>query len=127
MPAETKGAPEAAPQDPNLEEWIYTFSSTTGEVLKVERVDSGSGTRQELSLDEYSALAAVYGYGAEEDVAAAYAAASYDPYGYEEGYYQGIADFAASIGYDGGQGQMSSVEAAYHQAQADYAAALGLL
>jgi hypothetical protein len=126
MAADTTGAPQAAAQDPNLEEWIYTFSSTTGEVLKVERVDAGSGSRQELSLDEYSALAAAYGYGAEQYDAAAYEAAAYDPYGYDEGYYQGMADFAASIGYDGGQGQMSSVEAAYYQGLADYAAALGL-
>jgi hypothetical protein len=106
MPQDTKGPPEPAAQDPNLEEWIYTFSSRTGEVLKVERVDVGSGTRQELPDDEYRALSASPAY--------------------EEGYLQGIADFAATIGCGAGQNQMSSVEAAYYQGMADYAAALGV-
>jgi hypothetical protein len=92
--------PEPAARDPSLEEWIYTFSSRTGEVLKVERVDAGSGTRQEMPIDEYRALSASY--------------------------LQGAADFAAMIGLGGGQNQMSSVEAAYHQGMADYAAALGV-
>jgi len=44
--------PEAA----RMEQWLFTFDSATGEVCRVEKVDSVSGRTQELSEPEYAAL-----------------------------------------------------------------------
>jgi hypothetical protein len=124
-------APETIPQaaeSEDHEEWIFTVSRSSGEVVKVEKVEAASGERHELSLDEYAALC-----GEEAAVAEDYSAYThdpstehgYDPYGYEEGYYQGMADFAASVGLLDTSG-LTPEEQAYYQGIADYAASVGL-
>src|SRR6266404_4209904 len=105
-PPESKTPETAASED--HEEWIYTISRSSGEVVKVERVEPASGERRELSLDEYAALSGEQsaGAGVAEDYSAygydPNAAFGYDPYGYEEGYQQGMADLAASLGQQTG-------------------------
>jgi len=110
--------PEKAASEDH-EEWIYTISRSSGEVVKVERVEPASGERRELSLDEYAALSGEE--AAEAEVAEDYSSYAYDPYGYEEGYYQGQADYEAALS---GEEELSPEEAAYYQGQADYEAAL---
>jgi transposase-like protein len=129
---EIPATPEAASLE-DQEEWIFTLSRLTGDVLKVERVDPASGERRELSLDEYAALRGeeVEGAGVvvAEDYSAygydPYAAHTYDPYGYDEGYYQGMADLVASLSQQTGSG-LTPEEQAYYQGIADYAASVGL-
>jgi hypothetical protein len=127
MPLES-ATPEL-PESEDHEEWIFTIKGSTGDVVKVERV--ASGERRELSLDEYAALYGAETTGAEvaEDYNAyaydANAAYTYDPYGYEEGYYHGMADAAASLGQQTGSG-LTPEEEAYYQGIADYAASVGL-
>jgi hypothetical protein len=123
-PVEEITTPEAAAAEvvaaEDNEEWIYTTSRSTGEVVKVERIVAETGERCELSLDEYAALWATIQQGAEAQAAeyAASAAQGYDPYGYEEGYYQGL----AAMGYTG----LTPEQEAYYQGVADYAAYMGL-
>jgi hypothetical protein len=103
------------------EEWIFTANRSTGEVVKVERVEAATGERRELSLDEYGALWAAVQQGAEAQAAdylASVAQTNY-PYGYEAGYYEGL---AAALGYAG----LTPEQQAYYQGVADYAAYMGL-
>jgi hypothetical protein len=81
---------------PQQEEWVVTM--TNGLVSKIERLDPQTQTRQELSADEYSALAAPY-----------YAV-----------YYAGIRDYSQAIASDDRQ-----VAQAYYQAMTQYLGALG--
>jgi hypothetical protein len=137
----TAGAEGAV--DPT-EEWVFTLSSATGEVLKVERIDQ-TGQRNEISEEEYAALVcymdpaaaqyAAYGYDASGDAAAGGAEL------YQAGYHHGLADYEASVaeyemqlasagyGYGGAsagyQSGYSPEEAAYLQGMADYEALLG--
>jgi hypothetical protein len=117
--------PEAAAAETGAaddsEEWIFTANRSTGEVVKVERVEPATGERRELSLDEYGALWAAVQQGAEAQAAdylASVAQTNY-PYGYEAGYYQGL---AAALGYAG----LTPEQQAYYQGVADYAAYMGL-
>jgi hypothetical protein len=97
---------------------VFTFNNATGELTKVEKLDSGSGQRQKLSQEEYAAL---FGYGAD------YYDQGADPsYGYyEAGYYDGCADYEAAISGMGYESGYTPEEAAYYQGIADYAALLG--
>ena len=114
-------------------EWVFTCDPSTGETIKVEKIDKASGQRQELSEEEYAMLyssepsefdAEGYGeYG--NDPNAGY---SYDPYAYEGGYYQGMADYEEALqgAAEAEYGYGSEEEQAYYQGMADYAAAIGL-
>jgi len=101
------------------EEWIFTLTNNTGELLKVERLDKASGERKELSEEEYSAWysSAVNPYG---DTSAEY---SFDPYTYETAYYHGMADYETALSQASQYGA-SPEEQAYYQGMADYEAAL---
>ena len=118
-------------QPEQLEEWVFTLNSKTGELLKVEKMDKASGERKELSEEEYSALysgdpsgeAAALGYLtayyqgiADYEAAVSSAVASQE----QEAYYQGIADYEAALSGAG----TTAEEAAYYQGIADYEAAL---
>src|SRR5262249_35784430 len=130
-PEKTAPGKQSTPQD--LQEWVITFNSTTGALVKVEKLDA-SGQRQELSQAEYSALFALdpstlgayggysaYGY---DPYASLYAAYAHDPYGYLRTYYQEMADYATALG--GATGSEYSPElAAYYRGMADAQAALG--
>ncbi len=39
-----------------IEQWVFTFDASTGEVCRVEKLDPLSGTAQEISESEYAAL-----------------------------------------------------------------------
>ena len=39
-----------------MEQWLFTLDSATGEVCRIEKFDSVSGSTQELSDSEYAAL-----------------------------------------------------------------------
>jgi hypothetical protein len=106
------------------EEYVVTLNGQTGELLKVERLEK-SGERKELTDEEYASMYS--DYGAYDDYSSyAFDTTAYDPYGYEDAYYQGMSDFAATIGYDiWSQAGYSPEEAAYYQGMADYAAAVG--
>lgn len=81
---------------PQTEEWVFTFSD--GQVTRIERVDTTTQMRSELSADEYAALAG----------------------GYYTAYYSGIRDYAAAIA----SGNVD-VAQAYYQGMAQYLGALG--
>src|SRR5262245_21746056 len=104
--AESKDKPQAAQKEPvektepvkkaandAHEEWVFTLHRDSGEVLKVERLDKQTGSRVELSEEEYAALAASMAPAAEQpggyDPMALYAS---DPELYEFAYYHGLAD-----------------------------------
>jgi hypothetical protein len=53
--APESASPVAAASE-NNEEWILTVDRSSGDVVKVERLDPASGERRELSLDEYAAF-----------------------------------------------------------------------
>jgi len=109
------------------EEWVFTLNSQTGEVVKIERLDATSGQRNEFSDEEYMAVlgggdyAAAYGY---DPMADAYSQAGVEPYSYEAGYYQGMADYEAALAGAAASGY-SPEEEAYYQGIADYAALFG--
>jgi len=63
---ESKAAEEKANED-----WIFTVSGETGEVVKVETENKLTGERKEMSAEEYSAL-----------LGTAYHPYRYTPYGY---------------------------------------------
>ena len=91
-------------------ELIFTLNSKTGELVKIGKVDEVSGQLQELSEEEYFSLY--------------YAAEPYDLYGYQQAYYQGMADYETALcsavpGY-----AYLPAEDAYYQGMADYAAAV---
>ena len=133
------GEPAAADQATDqtadeMEEWVVTIDATSGQTLKIERLDRATGQRSELAEEEYLALAGYdlsgasdYAALAQYDPYAELAAAGYDPYAYEEGYYQAIADYEAMLA-GGAEAQMAedpgTVEAAYYQGMIDYEAAL---
>jgi hypothetical protein len=128
-PAPAAPAPEepqaSGAPTPETEEWIYTFQSATGEVVKVERVDPGSGKREEISAEDYNALAAsAMDASAQLEMSAA-AGQGFNQMGFEAGYYQGLADYEAGLMQASAYGGMSAEEAAYYQGMADYEALLG--
>jgi hypothetical protein len=124
-------APETT--SPENEEWVFTIDTQTGEVHKVEKIDRVSGRRQELSEEEYLTLAGYDLSGADDysevqleeeqydPYTGDYGVESYDPYGFEEGYYQAWADCEAASGSEG-FGYSYSPEDAYYQGFADYQA-----
>nr|ASV46961.1 hypothetical protein [uncultured bacterium] len=119
---------------------MVTIDTASGQTLKIERLDPATGQRAELAEAEYLALAGydtsgTYDYAAalqaqaQYDPYAALAAAGYDPYAYEEGYYQAVADYEAALAGAAQQAAQqaadpAAVEAAYYQGLADYEAAL---
>ena len=142
---EATGVVAAAAEE--TEEWIFTINTQSGDVVKVEKSEK-AGERRELTEEEYAAISdegsyddystyeeyGAYGY----DPYSSYAAQSYDPYAYEEGYYQGVADYEASLaygagteGYEGSENTEEGFsytpeqEAAYYQGMSDYASAIG--
>src|SRR5262249_42924866 len=58
-PDEDKRAAPPAARAEETAEWIVTFKSASGVVVKIEILDSESGGRRELTLEEYGALAAM--------------------------------------------------------------------
>jgi hypothetical protein len=122
-------AEQQAEDGAETEEWIFTYNTSTGALVRVERADA-AGQRQELTEEEYVALSGLdpASYSALVDFAAQgydpysgdYAASAYDPYGYSEGYYQGQADYAQALAAYGG----GSTEQAYYQGVNDYVAML---
>jgi hypothetical protein len=123
-----------AEADPT-EEWVFTMSSLTGEIAKVEKIDKATGQRQEISEEEYAALSG-YADPNADPYAAYYAEYGYDPYAeqqaaeayavYEAGYYQAAAEYEAVLaGLTSGSGYTPEEEAAYLQGLADYEALLG--
>jgi hypothetical protein len=110
------------------EEWVFTMSSLTGEIVKAEKIDKTTGQRQELSDEEYAALsgyadpyAALSGNDphAEQQAAEAHAV-------YEAGYYQAVVEYETVLaGLTSASGYTPAEEAAYLQGLADYEALLG--
>ena len=105
------------PNPDRIERWLFTLDRITGEVYKVEKLDSESGQKHEISEGEYSALSGYLEQGQSSDApvridSKAPESAGGEPY--ELGYYQGLADYEAAV-----------LEAAYLQGIADCAALLG--
>jgi hypothetical protein len=88
-----------------LIELVFTYDTSTGQFIKAERIDA-SGARQELTDEEYQLLGgydpATYptylDYVSQpfDAYTSPQPAGSYDPYGYEEGYWRAMADYAAA-------------------------------
>ncbi len=96
------------------QEFVLTFGGETGDLVKIEKIDSESGERSEVSDDEYEEFGALldpYGESAMEA-----AEEEEDPYAQEADYYQELAD-----------GTYDSAEQAYYQGMADRAAEQGAL
>jgi hypothetical protein len=126
--AAQKETPAAAPEKPSPtseaaatdeQEWIITFKPAQGTIVKVEKLEKDTGQRQELSKEEYGALA-VLGLPVPADKfmpamqeGAMAAAEGTDPY--QAAYYQGLTDYATALN--------TLAPAAYYQALSDYAAA----
>jgi hypothetical protein len=119
----TEGQQLASQQQAPTEEWIYSYNSNTGELLKIER--HASGERKELSQEEY---AAVLGY---EPSAQVDEATMLQQAAWEAGYTQAIAEYEAALAYaaqaDAAAQNESLVvqQLAYYQGLSDYAAMLG--
>jgi hypothetical protein len=126
---EDKSLAGAAPNTETepTEEGVFTFSSLTGEIAKVEKIDKEKGERQELSEEEYAALSGLadpnadpYGYDlhVQQQLAEAHAV-------YEAGYYHAAAEYEAALaGLPSASGYTPEEEAAYLQGMADYEALL---
>ena len=77
-------------------EWIVTLKPASGVIVKIEKLHSESGARQELSIEEYGLLAAlgipvrVPGMPASADALPATDISQV----YYQAYYQGIYDYA---------------------------------
>lgn len=130
-----EGAPTSASTAAPDQEWIFTVNGSSGKVVKVEKHNTRTGEREEISQEEYAALtdagayqalAASYGaYASPQDAYQdPYYAASYDPY-YVAAYYQGASDYDAVVQAQLAAYTYSPVEQAYYQGMADYASALG--
>jgi hypothetical protein len=83
------------PEAGRIEQWLFTLDSATGEVCRIEKFDSASGSAQELSDSEYAALdsyLAAVAPGSSPEV-------SHDPAptagAAARAYWQGVADCAA--------------------------------
>ena len=84
-------------------EWIVTFKPASGILVKIEKLHGESGERQELTLEEYSALAAMGVPIAVASMSASTAPptvadllpVSYQAYhqAYHQAYYQGVYDY----------------------------------
>jgi hypothetical protein len=110
---------------PESEEWIFTLTSSTGELLKVEKLDRASGERKELSDEEYTSLYVSTAGPEYAALAGVYGDYSVDPYTFESGYYQGLADYEAALNDASAAEYQASLEQhAYYQGIADYGAAL---
>lgn len=110
---------------PESEEWIFTLTSKTGELLKVEKLDKASGERKELSDEEYTSLYAPTAGTEYDALASVYGDYSFAPYTYESGYYQGLADYEAALNDASAVDYQASLEEhAYYQGMSDYEAAL---
>ena len=90
---------------PEFHELIFTVQSATGQVVKIDKLENGQ--RQELTEEEYAAVAAPFA------ATLGYA----DPAAYQLAYYQGMADYAAALSAS----YASPQQQAYYQALADYA------
>jgi hypothetical protein len=78
------------------EEWVFTL--THGLVTRIERVDSTTQARSELSADEYAAIAGSYYtayFAGIRDYAAAIASGNTD---IAQAYYQGMAQYLGTLG-----------------------------
>jgi len=111
--AESSG-PTVKARSTQAEQWVLTFGEN-GEIAKIEKIDPQSSDRQELSEEEYAAVAGVDLSGASDYWN--YYGAGGDPSGYEDVYYQGVSDaLEASYGSSG----MTPEEAAYYQGMEDF-------
>jgi len=88
------------------DKYVLTINRTTGDVLKIERVDD-SGKKEELSEEEYQTI-----FG--DPTQAVSASGAEDPY--VQAYYQGVADAQSYTAMEG----YSPEELAYYQALSDY-------
>jgi hypothetical protein len=93
---------------PEFQELIFIVQSATGQVVKIDKLENGQ--RQELTEEEYAAVAAPFA------TTSGYA----DATAYQLAYYQGMADYAAALWAS----YASPTEQAYYQALADYASTL---
>ena len=80
------------------EEWVFTVNRNTGEVSRIEKLDSATGERLELSEEEYAALAGRdFTAHQTETEAAAEIRAGNGGDAYERGYRQAVADYEAAL------------------------------
>jgi len=121
-PAETESlSMELAPEE--TLEWVVSFKASTGELVKIEKLDKTSGARQELTPEEYAEVAAKSvpvpdpAEAAADQNAAHVALQAHIASVSAAAYYQGISDYAAFAG-----DPMSSVHSAYYRGYLDAAA-----
>ncbi len=100
------------------DQYVLTLSRSTGDVLKIERMDD-SGKKEELSEEEYQSIFGDVSAGAGD------LSAGDDPY--VQAYYQGVSDahgaLQSGMAYQD-EGGYSPEESAYYQALSDYDAYL---
>ncbi|HZI51394.1 MAG TPA: hypothetical protein VFE29_06190 [Terriglobia bacterium] len=87
--SKTKNTEQAKGKTPaeDIEEWIFSVKSSTGEVVKIEQLDTKTGERKEIPLRDYAAACQSY---YRPRPAPAYRAYGFDPYAGPDpyGYYQ---------------------------------------
>jgi hypothetical protein len=121
-------AEEALPAEPAPDEtleWVVSFKASTGELVKIEKLEKASGARQELTPEEYAEVAAkgvpvpeqASGDALAEHNAAHVALQAHIAAVRAAAYYQGISDYASFAG-----DPMSSVHSAYYRGYLDAAA-----
>ena len=115
-------AKHAATSEPATAEMVLTYDKNTGQVIRIENVDS-SGGRQELTEDEYASF---FGYSPEGSEEAGYDpneaayAIAHQQAGFEQGYYHGLLEYEAALRGQTASGYSPEEEAAYYQGMADY-------
>jgi len=100
------------------EEIVFTCNQSTGEVIRIERLDA-SGGRQELTEEEYAQVFGQGDQGSEEQGGEGFAIA-HQQVGFEQGYYHGLAEYEGALSAQATSGFSPEEEAAYHQGVADY-------
>lgn len=123
--ADEPSTPTVKSSQASSEQWVVTFGDS-GEIVKVEKIDSDTGERKELSEEEYAAASGMDLSGASDywDYygAGATGMEGYMGYGQPDlnayaAYYQGMSDaMQANYGNPG----MTAEEMAYYQGMVDY-------
>lgn len=128
MAAKAKDSPSEAEQssmqEPETAEMVLTYDKNTGQVIRIENVDA-SGSRRELSEEEYAAFFGYSDAGAEQDAydpSAVVYAITHQQAGFEQGYYQGLLEYEAALSGQTPSGYSPEEDAAYYQGMADYEA-----
>src|SRR5262249_62161464 len=78
--AQAERGPEPAETQAEESQYVYTFNTATGQLLKVEEMDPASGTRKEVPMTDYDPYSMGYAQAGYDPYSMGYAQTGYDPY-----------------------------------------------